>query len=151
MFSPTSQQDSFFQDNKPPKLNLSLVNNDTSQKHQRPKSCLPTKLNTVGNLVYQSMKQTKKNDLKNLKEANDSIKEDQHDLIQGAGNFQLQPLNVSMDIFEAQDSDDVFLVPEKSFKEKMRIKFIEGKRASSSIGSQPLVLHRFTHLMPKTP
>jgi hypothetical protein len=38
----------------------------------------------VGNLIYQSMKQTKLNDLKNLKEANDHIKLDQLELIEGA-------------------------------------------------------------------
>ena len=105
----------------------------------RPKSCLPTKV--VGNLTYQSMKQTKLNDLKNLKEANDHIKEDQLELIEGgAPHLQGREEN---DPFDAQDSEDVFLVPEKSLKDKLRLKFKEGKK------DHELVLHRFTHLMPK--
>ena len=35
------------------------------------------------------------------------------------------------------------MVPEKSLKDKLRLKFKEGKK------DHELVLHRFTHLMPK--
>lgn len=45
---------------------------------------MPSKVKNIGNLIYQSIKQqTKLNDLKNLKEANDFIKEDQLELIEG--------------------------------------------------------------------